>query len=203
VINGDTNCDGDADEDDVIAILWHLADLDGPPRPASVCAPLGGGVPGTSGADADCSGGVDAHDALRVLLAQVELDFEPPPADCPAVGEPVEESLAGGVLATFRVIDEEFKVWVTNEAAVQQLFALDAGTSQANIPVGQLAPGAGQADHNAPWSWHYQPESIEMGEAAIEGCDGLPAYVEENLDDFLMVGYCPWSAELIDLQDFT
>jgi hypothetical protein len=161
------------------------------------------GISGESGADADCSGQVNERDALRVLLAQVGLDFEPPPAGCPAVGEPKDSGLQGGVLATFRVIDEEFKVWVTDEQAIQDLFALDAGTSQANIPAGTLATGPGQAGHNEPWGWHYDPESIEMAEVTIEVCDGLPSYVEEHLEDFLLVGYCPWSAELVELLDFT
>jgi hypothetical protein len=44
-----------------------------------------------------------------------------------------------------------------------------------------------------------------MGEAAIELCDGLPSYVEENVDEFVDgVGrYCPWAARLVELRDFT
>jgi hypothetical protein len=36
-----------------------------------------------------------------------------------------------------------------------------------------------------------------MAEATIDLCDGLPSYVEENVDEFVEnVGrYCPWAAK--------
>ncbi len=49
--------------------------------------------------------------------------------------------LEGGVLATFRVSREEFRVWVTNEATIQQIFDLRDGKSSANIPNGALREG--------------------------------------------------------------
>ncbi len=112
--------------------------------------------------------------------------------------------LEGGVLATFEVVDDTFSVWVTNETTIQQLFDLWTGASSANIPNGRILRGSGEAGHNGPWSWHLDPEQIEMGEVAIELCDGTPSYVEETLDYWVdTVGYyCPWSAELVDLQDF-
>jgi hypothetical protein len=44
-----------------------------------------------------------------------------------------------------------------------------------------------------------------MAEVAIEVCDGLPSYVEENVDEFVdRVGrYCPWAAQLVELRDYT
>jgi hypothetical protein len=41
------------------------------------------------------------------------------------------------------------------------------------------------------------PEQVRLTEVAVEVCDGRPSYVEENLDDFLMVGYCPWSGRIV------
>jgi hypothetical protein len=112
--------------------------------------------------------------------------------------------LVGGVLATFEVVDNTFSVWVTNETTIQQLFDLWAGASSANIPNGRILRGPGEAGHNEAWSWHLDPEEIEMAEATIELCDGTPSYVEETLDYWVdTVGYyCPWSAELIRLYDF-
>jgi len=109
--------------------------------------------------------------------------------------------LRGGVLATFEVAGEQFKVWVTNAQAVQQLLDLAAGDSMANIPNGRLLPGPGTADHNLPWSWHLDPEEIEMAEVATEVCDGTPAYVEEHLGEFVETAgrYCPWSARLVSV----
>jgi hypothetical protein len=112
-------------------------------------------------------------------------------------------ALEGGVLATFDVTGETFTVWVTNPAAIEQLLALERGDSTANIPNGRLLRGAGESDHNAPWSWHLDPEDIEMAEITIELCDGAPSYVEDNVAEFAdNIGrYCPWSAQLVALED--
>lgn len=113
------------------------------------------------------------------------------------------DELSGGVLATFQVSGEEFQVWVTNPETIQQIFALRDGTSSASIPNGALHEGPGRADHNAPWAWHLDPEEIEMADATIEVCDGRPSLVEEMLEDYLDVGrFCPWGAELLDVEDF-
>jgi hypothetical protein len=113
------------------------------------------------------------------------------------------DALEGGVLATFDVTGEAFTVWVTNPATIEQLLALERGESTANIPNGRLLRGAGEADHNAPWSWHLDPEDIEMAEITIELCDGAPSYVEDNVAEFAdNIGrYCPWSAQLVALED--
>ena len=104
-----------------------------------------------------------------------------------------EDLLEGGVLATFRVSEEEFHVWVTNEVTIQQILDLRDGRSTANIPNGTLHEGPGRADHNAPWTWHLDPIDIEMADATIEVCDGRPSLVDSLLDDYLTVGrFCPW-----------
>jgi hypothetical protein len=113
--------------------------------------------------------------------------------------------LRGGVLATFEVGGERFRTWTTNPQTIQDLYELQQGTSTANIPNGRILRGAGRARHNAPYHWHLDPQDIAMAEATIELCDGLPSYVEENVDDYVEnVGrYCPWAAKLVELRDFT
>ena len=107
------------------------------------------------------------------------------------------------MLATFEAAGDTFKVWVTNPQTIEQLLALQAGTSAASIPNGRISAGPGAGDHNAPWTWHLDPEDIEMAEMTTEVCDGAPSYVEGNLSDFTdTVGrYCPWSAQLVALDD--
>lgn len=121
------------------------------------------------------------------------------PTTTPEPGE-----LSGGILATFEVVDEEFRVWVTNPDTIQQILDLQRGTGSANIPNGRILRGSGQADHNEPWSWHLDPEQIEMSEVTIELCDGAPSFVEEELDYFVeTVGrYCPWSVRLVAVEDY-
>ncbi len=114
-------------------------------------------------------------------------------------------ALRGGALATFEVEGERFRVWTTNPQTIHDLHELQQGTSTANIPNGRILRGPGRAKHNAPYHWHLDPQDITMAEVAIEVCDGLPSYVEENVDEFVeRVGrYCPWAAELVELQDYT
>jgi hypothetical protein len=103
------------------------------------------------------------------------------------------------------VVGERFRTWTTNPQTIQDLYELQQGTSTANIPNGRILRGAGRARHNAPYHWHLDPQDIAMAEATIELCDGLPSYVEENVDDYVEnVGrYCPWAAKLVELRDFT
>jgi hypothetical protein len=113
--------------------------------------------------------------------------------------------LRRGALATFEVGGERFRAWTTNLQTIHDLHELQQGTSTANIPNGRILRGPGRASHNAPYHWHLDPHDIAMAEVAIELCDALPSYVEENVDEFVeRVGrYCPWAAELVELQDFT
>ena len=117
--------------------------------------------------------------------------------------DPAGPELEGGLLATFVSSGDQFHVWVTNEQTIEQILALQAGESQANIPNGPLLRGPGPGDHNEPWSWHYDPQEVEMAEMTIEVCDGRPGFVEENLDTYIEdVGrYCPWGAELVSVED--
>ncbi len=137
-----------------------------------------------------------------VVLAAAATVFLGAAPSAQAQREP--DSLAGGVLATFDVSGELFSVWVTNPTTIQQLIDLEKGTSPATIPNGRIVRGPGQDAHNEAWSWHLDPQDIEMAEVTIEVCDATPSFVEENLDYFVDVvkRYCPWAAVLVDLEDF-
>ncbi|MBM4429385.1 MAG: hypothetical protein FJ026_03430 [Chloroflexi bacterium] len=123
---------------------------------------------------------------------------------CVPVATPTPSPLAGGILATFEITGERFQVWVTNPETIQQVLDLRAGKSQANIPNGRILRGPGQGGHNAPWSWHLDPEDVHMAEMTIELCDGAPWFVESEVDYFVdtVLRYCPWSAQLVDVQDY-
>ncbi len=110
--------------------------------------------------------------------------------------------LSGGILATFDVVGEQYRIFITNEETIEQVFALQRGESQANIPSGGLV--AGQVAYNRPWSWHIDSEDVRMAEMTIELCDGTPSLVEADLDYWLNTvhRFCPWGAKLVDVQDF-
>lgn len=113
------------------------------------------------------------------------------------------EELDGGVLATFEVQSERFHAWTHDPETIQQLEALEEGDSEASIPNGVLRRGPGPGELNSPWSWHMDPNQVEMAEVTAEACDGKPSFVESEVDYFVdEVGrYCPWSAELVGLQE--
>lgn len=115
---------------------------------------------------------------------------------------PESPQLEDGILVTFDVQGERYKIFITNEETIDQVYALQAGESNASIPSGKLFRG--QVSYNKPWSWHIDSEDIEMAEFTIELCDGLPSHVEENLDYWVdTVGrFCPWSAELVSIKDY-
>ncbi len=113
--------------------------------------------------------------------------------------------LKGGVLATFEASGERFQAYVTAPRAMWDLVQLQRGESTANIPNGRILRGAGLAGHNAPYSWHLDPEDVEMADMTIEVCDARPSYVEENVGEFVdnLVRYCAWDARLVGLKNYT
>jgi len=115
-----------------------------------------------------------------------------------------EEILQDGILATFSVEGETFAVWITSPQTIEQVLNLRDGESQATIPNGPLRKGPGRAAHNEPWSWHMDPEETVMAETTIELCDGLPSFVESDIDQWIdVVGrFCPWGAVLVSVRDF-
>ncbi|MBI4203046.1 MAG: hypothetical protein HY532_08050 [Chloroflexi bacterium] len=117
---------------------------------------------------------------------------------------PDPAELQGGILATFDVQGIRFRAFVTNPQTIEELYALQRGESYAAIPNGRLVEGTGAEEHNAPWSWHLDPEDIHMAEVTIELCDGAPDHVENDLAYWLntVERYCPWSAVLESLEDY-
>ena len=69
--------------------------------------------------------------------------------------------LEGGVVATFKVVNEQYKIWITNEATIQQILDLRDGKIIANIPNGILRRGPGKENHNLPWN-SYEKMSSQL-----------------------------------------
>jgi len=191
-LSGDTDCTGTITAVDALQVLRGVAGL-----PVAGCAYAG---------DADCDGGRDAVDALFLLRHVAGIPPISLPPGCPGIGEalPWDPELAGGALATFRVVDETMRVWVTAPGTVQALHDLAWGRTGATIPAGPVRVGSGQGEHNAPWSWHLDPEETVMAEMTIELCDGRPSDVEADVEGWIAyVGsFCPWAAVLVEVVDY-
>ena len=99
-----------------------------------------------------------------------------------------------GRLFRVRVGAEEFRMRLTDPEAIRLAIENLEGQNSKH-PNGPIA--AGNGGFNAPWSWHFVPESVRMVDLSIELCDGSPSYVEGHRSDYLASGYCPWSARVI------
>ena len=102
----------------------------------------------------------------------------------------------GGMYFVVDVVGERFTMLVVNPEAIKS--ALDNMNGLNNMhPIGVIDFGNG--GFNAPWNWHYKPETVEMTDISTEVCDAEPHFVQENLDYWVntVKYYCPWSARII------
>jgi hypothetical protein len=123
------------------------------------------------------------------LLASLVIWFLGCSSENPAANVPT-----GGQYFTVQVGKDSFVMYVTDKTAIQLATENYQGKNR-TFPSGRIEPGHG--GYNWPWNWHYIPESVRMVEASIEVCDGAPSYVEDHVNDFVSIGYCPWCAKII------
>ena len=137
---------------------------------------------------------------MKIFIVLLFLFSLPSLLGC--TSQTLEPTLSGGILVTFDVEGEEYKIFVKNEETITDILALEEGKSQAKIPSGKII--GEPRSYNSPWSWHIDPYDIHMAEFTIEACSGLPSHVEDNLNYWIntLGRFCPWSAELIEIQDF-
>lgn len=107
-----------------------------------------------------------------------------------------EEEPASRAIATFNVLNEEFKVELTTPSLVEHAQELLDGKALRAIPMGRVMRD--DSDVNQPWSWHLDPTTVEFADVAIEVCDGPPSYVEDEV--ITSDTYCPWSAEIVSVE---
>ena len=99
-------------------------------------------------------------------------------------------------IVTFKVVNQEYRVLVTDPANVLIAQQLLAGEDGPHIPNGIVVRG--DPSVNIGWSWHIDPATFEFADATTEVCDGKPSYVEN--DKITSDYYCPWSAEVIAVE---
>jgi hypothetical protein len=106
---------------------------------------------------------------------------------------PSPSTPATGVVVTFSVVGEEYRILLTDPADIAIAEQLLAGEEAPSIPNGLIVRGTSGV--NDGWSWSIDPESVEFADMTIEVCDGLPSHVEDGT----LAGdrYCPWSAEVV------
>ncbi|HUP82763.1 MAG TPA: hypothetical protein VM284_01065 [Candidatus Limnocylindria bacterium] len=140
---------------------------------------------------------------LALLLAACSTAAptpSPSPVPTPSPSPlPSPTPAAVGLVATFQVGDEQYRVLLTDAEDVAIAQRLLSGDDTApGIPNGLIVRG--DASVNEGWSWSIDPDSLEFADMTTEVCDGLPSYVEDGslTGDY----FCPWSAEIIDLVQY-
>ena len=96
-------------------------------------------------------------------------------------------------IVTLQVVNETYKVELTDPADIATAEQLLAGALGTKIPVGAVVRG--DPGPNAPWTWHIDPATFQWADSTTEVCDGLPSFVED--ETVTSPDYCPWSAKVI------
>lgn len=93
LVQGDTDCDGDVDDADALALLAHSAGI--PPAQEPGCPEIGSGVAAlvatSAFGDVDCSGDAGPLDALGILFYLQELPVNHQHLPCTDVGSPLPD----------------------------------------------------------------------------------------------------------------
>ncbi len=94
------------------------------------------------------------------------------------------------------VLGEQFYVRATDPDAVAALNAR-VQSGEVSVVLGEVKQGDG--GFNAPWSWHLDPASVEVADAAMELCDGRPSFVQKDVAKWIAEArvFCPWSAKVV------
>jgi hypothetical protein len=104
-------------------------------------------------------------------------------------------SPSGPVVVTFEVVDEQFKVLLSDPADIDTARRLLQGEDVPSIPNGRVVRETGV---NEGFSWSLDPNDIEFADVTVGECDGLPSDVETGV----VTGdrYCPTSAEVLAVE---
>lgn len=128
-------------------------------------------------------------------------DSSPSTAPSPPASEAPSAMPDGdaGVIVTFLVAgEEEYRIRLTDPEDIEIGRRLLAGEEAPRIPNGEVVRD-GPAGVNEPWSWHIDPDTVEFADMTIEVCDGRPSDVEAGT--ITSDRFCPWSAEVIDIEE--
>ncbi len=120
----------------------------------------------------------------------------PSPITSPSPSPVTSPSPEGAVVVTFRVLDEEYRILLTDPADIDIARRLLAGEEAPSIPNGLIVRG--DPGVNIGYSWHIDPDSVEFADVTMELCDGVPSFVEDGT----LEGdrFCPWAARVIEIE---
>ncbi|MFI6291004.1 calmodulin-binding protein [Nonomuraea sp. NPDC050790] len=95
---------------------------------------------------------------------------------------------------------ERFVIKLTDPAKIAHARRILSGEETQRVHViGRIIKRT--ADYNPRWSFHFNPDTIDFFEVAIEVCDSTIPYTEDHLDEAcgpFLPGcvWCPWTSRL-------
>jgi hypothetical protein len=106
-----------------------------------------------------------------------------------------------GALIDFAITSETLRLWLTDDAFIDEALAQLGGQMQPRVPV--LSVLIDGQDCDPQWTWHVDPAQVEFADATIELCDGLPSHIEGDKTYWLntVMSYCPWSDTVTAVDD--
>jgi hypothetical protein len=132
--------------------------------------------------------------ALVFAACSVGANASPSPGPSPA---PSASPARTGVVVTFRVVGQEYRIALTDPADIEIARKLLRGEVAPTIPNGIVVRG--DPGVNTGYTWHIDPASVEFANVTTEVCDGLPSDVEANL--ITSDRYCPWQAKVVKITE--
>jgi len=130
------------------------------------------------------------------LFAACTIGASPSPSPGPSPA-PSASPAPTGVVVTFRVIDQEYRIELTDPADIEIARKLLRGEVAPAIPNGIVVRG--DPGVNTGYTWHIDPASLEFADVTTEVCDGLPSDVEANT--ITSDHYCPWQAKVVKIAE--
>jgi hypothetical protein len=132
--------------------------------------------------------------ALVFAACSIGANPSPSPGHSPA---PSASPAPTGVVVTFRVVDQEYRIELTDPADIEIARKLLRGEVAPGIPNGIVVRG--DPSVNTGYTWHIDPASLEFADVTTEVCDGLPSDVEANT--ITSDHYCPWQAKVVKIAE--
>jgi len=94
---------------------------------------------------------------------------------------------------------ETLRVWITNGPFIDRAKEFLATGITTQIPI--FYPLQDGRDCDPLWTWHPDPATPEWADFTVEVCDGHPSDVESNKEYWFGIGFCPWSARVLAVED--
>lgn len=135
--------------------------------------------------------------SAALVFAACGVGANPSPSPSAAPSASPAPSASSGVVVTFRVVDQEYRIGLTDPADIEIARKLLRGEVAPGIPNGIVVRG--DPGVNTGYTWHIDPASVEFADVTTEVCDGLPSDVEANT--ITSDRYCPWQAKVIKIAE--